>query len=260
MTVDEMQRLEAALEVAVGLVDGLERHVRERAAVIAEATIREVRAAADARVADAERLAADAEDRLRQLDRVARERNAAIHRADDLLLQLEAIRVERAALIAARNEAQRRADEADAARLQLRADLDSATAGGERLLAELETAITERDAASTGLSEACRLLETARVASWSPRAHPSRPLTAEQEQAAAAGECRTDWPTWVQPCDPAVSTDGDTLWLSCAGDAAANSEHPTPIVAVEPGDRWSELVAAVAPHRCGGDDVPRESG
>jgi hypothetical protein len=49
-------------------------------------------------------------------------------------------------------------------------------------------------------------------------------------------------------CDPGVSTDGDTLWLCCGNDP---SESPTPICAVEPGDRWSELVAEVTAHRCG---------
>lgn len=59
-----------------------------------------------------------------------------------------------------------------------------------------------------------------------------------------------DWPTRRKPCDPAISTDGDTMWISCTGDDRADSESPTPIWPVEPGMRWSELVAAVAEHRC----------
>lgn len=54
------------------------------------------------------------------------------------------------------------------------------------------------------------------------------------------------------PCDPTVSFDGDTLWLSCAGDANATGDNPTTLVAVDAGTRWSELVAVVDAHRRGG--------
>lgn len=251
---DQTERLSAALDVAAEtthrlaqIADGLQRHIDERAAAIAEATIRDVRAAAEVRVADAERLAADAEVRVAGM---AAECQRQADVADE---RIRRHRVEVAALTSARDAAQRRADEADAARLQLRADLEQARAERDRYQAE-------RDNVRAGLAEACRLLDSARVASWSPRAHPSRPLTAEQQRASEAGEGRTDWPVWVAPCDPAVSTDGDTLWVSCTGDDRADSEHPTSIVAVEPGDRWSELVAAVVAHRCGEvADVPRGS-
>lgn len=49
-------------------------------------------------------------------------------------------------------------------------------------------------------------------------------------------------------CDPVVCCDGDTLWLSCGG-----SDDPWPAIgSVEAGDRWSDMVAAVTAHRCGG--------
>ena len=51
-------------------------------------------------------------------------------------------------------------------------------------------------------------------------------------------------------CNPAVISNG-ALWLSCTGDDRADSEDPTPIRPVEPGDRWSEITADVAKHRCG---------
>ena len=54
----------------------------------------------------------------------------------------------------------------------------------------------------------------------------------------------------AETCDPAFSDNG-TLFLACVGDDRADSEHPTPIRTVEAGDRWSELAAAVAAHRCG---------
>jgi hypothetical protein len=115
----------------------------------------------------------------------------------------------------------------------------------------------ERDEATAALrlqrgehAELVRWLDSERAAAWRPKAWPVRPLTPEQERSVAADEARTDWPAWVEPCDPAVATDGDTLWLSCTGDEHADDETPTPIRAVEPGDRWSELVAAVVAHRC----------
>jgi hypothetical protein len=251
-----MERLTAALEVAVGFVAGLERHVEDRAAGIAEATIREVRAAADARVAEAERLAADAEDRRAGLaDECERQAAAAARVLGSAERERDTARRER-------DEARRHRDAAEAAHAR---EVDRRTAAesrAERLEAERDDARAGLAEACRGLAEACRLIEAGQAAAWSPRAWHSRPLTPDQERAAAAGEGRTDWPVLIAPCDPAVSEGGGgALWLVCTGDGRAEGEHPTIIREVEAGDRWSELVAAVAPHRCGEVvDVPRESG
>jgi len=99
-----------------------------------------------------------------------------------------------------------------------------------------------------------RWLTAQREAEAKPRAYQSRPLTTEEQASADGGECGV-WPAWIQPCDPTISTDGDTLWVACTGDDRAASDTPTPIRSVEPGDSWSEIIAEVAAHRCGQEDA-----
>lgn len=135
---------------------------------------------------------------------------------------------------------------------QLTMALFRARRGRDSLVEQLADAQRERDEARQNLADMQAFQESQRqrAAGWRPKAYPARPLTPEQERSVEAGECRTDWPTLIVPCDPAVTTDGGTLWLSCTGDDLADADRPTPIVSVEPGDRWSELAVDVARHRC----------
>lgn len=52
-----------------------------------------------------------------------------------------------------------------------------------------------------------------------------------------------------------ITSDGDTLWIECyAQDPDADRGHP--IRAVEPGDSWDDLAAAVHAHQCTGFHGP----
>jgi hypothetical protein len=199
---------------------------------------------------------------------------AALGAANDVLTGLElhierygreaaqaAIDAANAAADARVAEAEERAQEQADLAAELRRQRDAMEVARDRAVEELRRARADAEelrtllgAERTAACEARHQRHQAvdqRVAAWSPKGWPSKPLTDAQDEAARLDPARTDWPVWVAPCDPAVTTDGDTLWLSCTGDDLAESASPTPIRSIEPGDRWSELAAEVAGHRCG---------
>lgn len=152
--VEQTERLTAALAAAAGLVDSLNRLVDERASVLADAAVRKVQAAADARVADAERLSADAEERRaglaaecqRQYNVAERVRERVERERDTARRERDQARTERDAADAA----VRRIDEIAESRAR-----DAIGAHAERLEAELGSA-------RAGLAEACALLAKVR--------------------------------------------------------------------------------------------------
>jgi hypothetical protein len=118
-------------------------------------------------------------------------------------------------------------------------------------LRERDQARAELDAIRESRADAHRLAVQQRTAAWKPTSYPSRPLTPEQEEAAALGHARTDWPTWVMPCDPIVSVAESTITVGCA---------TTSGVIVQTGTcTWAKLVRSVATHRCmpAGEDGDR---
>lgn len=102
----------------------------------------------------------------------------------------------------------------------------------DELRRQLDISVRIRDQAITDL----------RAERATPRAHLSRPLTPEQECSVRDNECRTDWPTWRQPCDPIVSVAESTVTVGCAESLG--------VIAQTGSCLWSTLVAAVAEHRC----------
>lgn len=97
-----------------------------------------------------------------------------------------------------------------------------------------------------------------RAAGWKPKAYPLRPLTPEQEESAAHGHARADWPQMVAVCDPTVlvSVDeyGATVTVACAKTDEALAVRTSGILGPS-ATKWSELCDQVAGHRC---DAERE--
>jgi len=142
--------------------------------------------------------------------------------------------------------------------------VDKARAECDRVVSAAENRVRINEATISDLRSQCGILRSdVRQASefiirqfrhdWTPRPY-SNPLTQEQEISLERGECRADWPSFRQPCDPTVevcyTSDGEVdMSVSCA--LTGMQIFSTENFAGEEGLHWSDLVNAISGHRCG---------
>lgn len=131
-----------------------------------------------------------------------------------------------------------------------RAERDLTVSAVENRMRICETAISElrrqRDALRGDLQQASDFITRQYRHDWMPRPYQA-PLTPEQRMSLERNECRSDWPAYIQPCDPVIKICAETgvLSVSCAKTGLSISSGDG-----EWESTWSDLVDVVAKHRC----------